>query len=54
MEFVRNSDKAEDVVIKYYPYDDHYAVLSQDGVEKFLVKLEDVTQLKQTIKASMP
>lgn len=53
IEFVRNSEKVENVTIQYLTYDEENAVLRQNGVEKFLVKTDDVNQLKDTIRKNL-
>lgn len=50
LEFIRNSKKAENVRVKYLRYDEKYCILSQDNVENFLVKYDDVVKLKDSIK----
>lgn len=53
LEFIRNKEGADDVIVEYYVYDGDYAVLKLDGVEKFLVKIEDVEHLKIIISDNL-
>ena len=48
--FHRNTEKAPEVTLKYYTYDDTYDSLEINGTERFLVKTEDVNALVKQIK----
>lgn len=48
--FHRNTEKAPEVTLKYYTYDDTYDSLEINGTERFLVKAEDVNALVKQIK----
>lgn len=40
--FFRNTDKASDIEVIYYPYDDSHALISINGTGSFLADLEEV------------
>lgn len=49
--FKRNIKSAKDLEVLYYVYDEEYASVCVNGIEKFLVRRSDVEVLKETIEA---
>lgn len=49
--FKRNTAKLDDVEIIYHIYDETHALVSVNGVEKLLVKQDDIQALKDKIKS---